>query len=132
MENMGKIIKIRIVKNCQNFIKFTSKPTCVNWRKFENNLFAIHEKKISLTLNKFRIYLGFTVLELSKWEMYNFHHSFMIRIFNTKLLFTDTDILCYEIYKKNPHKKMYKCKELFDLSNPLLSSKYHWSDNKKY
>ena len=49
----------------------------------------------------------------------------MINIFNTKLLFTDTDILCYEIYKKNPHKKMYKCKELFDLSNPLLSSKYH-------
>ena len=57
--------------------------------------------------------------------MYNFHHSFMINIFNTKLLFTDTDILCYEIYKKNPHKKMYKYKEQFDLSNPLLSSKYH-------
>ena len=49
----------------------------------------------------------------------------MIRIFNTKLLFTDTDILCYEIYKKNLHKKMYKYKELIDLSNPLLISKYH-------
>ena len=37
--------------------------------------------------------------------MYNFHYNFMIRKFNTKLLFTDTDCLCYEIYEKNPHKK---------------------------
>ena len=29
----------------------------------------------------------------------------MIRKFNTKLLFTDTDSFCYEIYEKNPHKK---------------------------
>ena len=62
---MGKRIKIGIVKNSQDFMKYTSKPTCINWIKFENNLFAIHEKKISLTLNK-PIYVGFTVLELSK------------------------------------------------------------------
>ena len=82
MENMRKRIKIRIVKNSQDFIKYTSRPTCVNWKVFENNLAAIHEKKISLTLNK-PIYVGFTVLELSKWEMYNFHYNFMIRKFNT-------------------------------------------------
>ena len=90
MENMRKRIKIRIVKNSQDFIKYTSRPTCVNWKVFENNLAAIHEKKISLTLNK-PIYVGFTVLEISKWEMYNFHYNFMIRKFNTKLLLTDTD-----------------------------------------
>ena len=37
--------------------------------------------------------------------MYNFHYNFMIRKFNTKLLFTDTNILCYKIYGKKPHKK---------------------------
>ena len=63
--------------------------------------------------------------------MYNFHYNFMIRKFNTKLLFTDTDSLCYEIYGKKPHKKMYKYKELFDLSNLPLSSKYYCSNNKK-
>ena len=60
MENMRKRIKIRIVKNSQDFIKYTSRPTCVNWKVFENNLAAIHEKKISLTLSK-PIYVGFTV-----------------------------------------------------------------------
>ena len=37
--------------------------------------------------------------------MYNFHYNFMIRKFNTRLLFTDTDSLCYELYEKNPYKK---------------------------
>ena len=55
----------------------------------------------------------------------------MIRKFNTRLLFTDTDSLCYELHEKNPYKKMYKYKELFDLSNFPVSSKYYCSDNKK-
>ena len=104
MENLRKIIKIRVVKNSQDFIKYTSRPTCVNWKAFENDLAAIHEKKISLTLNK-PIYVGFTVLEISKWEMYNFHYNFMIRKFNTKLLFTDTDSLCYELHEKKSIQK---------------------------
>ena len=29
--------------------------------------------------------------------MYNFHYKFMVRKFNARLLFTDTDSLCYEI-----------------------------------
>ena len=62
---MRKRIKIRIVKNAKDFIKYKSRPTYVNWKVFENNLAAIHEKKISLTLNK-PINVGFTILELSK------------------------------------------------------------------
>ena len=52
----------------------------------------------------------------------------MIRKFNTRLLFTDS--LCYKIHGKN-RIKMYKYKELFDLSNFAVSSKYYCSDNKK-
>ena len=52
MENLRKRIKIRVVKNSQDFIKYTSRPTCVNWKVFENNLAEINEKKISLTLNR--------------------------------------------------------------------------------
>ena len=104
MENMKKRVKIIVLKNSQDFIKYISRPTCVNWKVFENNLTAIHENKISLTLNK-PIYVAFTVLETSKWEMYNFHYNFMIRKFNTRLLFTDTDSLCYELHEKNPYKK---------------------------
>ena len=44
---------------------YTLRPTCVNWKVFENNLAAIHEKKISSNLNK-PIYVGFTVLDGKK------------------------------------------------------------------
>ena len=130
IENMRKSIKLRIAKNAKDFIKYTSRPTCVSWKVSENNLAAIHEKKILLTLNK-PIYVGFTVSEINKWEMYSFHYNFMIRKFNTRLLFTDKGSLCYEVYEKNPHKKMYKYKELFDLSNVPVSNKYYCSNNKK-
>ena len=128
---MRKRIKIRAVKNTKGFIKYTSRPTCVNWKVFEYNLAAIHENKISLTLNK-AIYVGFTVLEISKWEMYNFHYNLIMnkKFKRCTLLVTDTDSLCYES-DEDPREKMYKHKELFDLSNLPASSKYYCSDNKK-
>ena len=85
MENMRKRIKIRVIKNSQDFIKYTSRPTCVNWKVFENNLAAIHEKKISLILNK-PIYVGFTVLEIRKLVMYNFHYNFMKKNLNILII----------------------------------------------
>ena len=95
---------------------------------FENNFAAIHGKKISVTLYK-PIYVGFTVLELRKWEMYNFQYNFMKKKFKKcVLLFTDTDSLRYE-YDEDIHEKMYKYKELFDLSNFPISSKYYCNDN---
>ena len=53
LENLKKRLKVRVVKYSQDFIEYTSRPTCVNWKVFENDLAAIHEKKISLTLNPY-------------------------------------------------------------------------------
>ena len=55
----------------------------------------------------------------------------MIKKFNTKLLFTNTDSWCHEIQVKKIDKKVYKYKELFDLSNYPVDSQYYCSDNKK-
>ena len=43
---------------------YTLRPTCVNWKVFENNSATIHEKKISI-LNK-PMNVGFTVLDGNK------------------------------------------------------------------
>ena len=45
-----------------------------------------------LTLNK-PIYDGFTVLELTKWLMYDFHYNFIKKHFDAELLFTDATVL---------------------------------------
>ena len=57
---------------------------------------AILEIKPVLMLNK-PIYVRFTVLDLSKWKIYDFHYSFVKKNFKAELLFTDTDSLTYEI-----------------------------------
>ena len=62
---MRKRVIKRIVKNEKDIIKYTSKATWVRWNIYDKKLVAIHEKKIGLTLEK-PIYVGFTVLELSK------------------------------------------------------------------
>ena len=65
-------------------------------------------------LNK-PIYVGFTVLDLSKWMMYDFHYNFIKKKFNAELLFTDTDSLTYEIKSENVYEEFFKWKALFDL-----------------
>ena len=71
------------------------------------------------------MYVGFTVLEASRREMYNFHHNFMIRKFNTRLLF-----MTLTVYVMNFMKKIYT-KKCTSTSNFPVSSKYYCSDNKK-
>lgn len=67
---------------------------------FNENLFAINRIKEHLVLNT-PIYVGMTVLELSKHLMHNFHYNYILNKYdkNIKLVFTDTDILLYEIKK---------------------------------
>ena len=99
MAKQWKIYKKELVNNEKDFLKYTSKPTHITHKIFDKNHAAIHEIKPVLTLNK-PIYVGFTVLELSKWFMYDFHYNFIEKDFDAELLFTDTDsksCLIYEI-----------------------------------
>ena len=76
MAKKWKIYEIRLVNNEKDFLKYTSRPTHVTHKVFDKNYAAIHEIKPVLTLNK-QTYVGFTVLELSKWLMYDFHCNFI-------------------------------------------------------
>ena len=76
MEILRKRINVRLINNEKDFLKYTSRPTHITHKIFGKNYAAIHEIKPVLTLNK-PIYVGFTVLELSKWLMYDFHDNFI-------------------------------------------------------
>ena len=80
MENLRKIIKVRLVNNAKAYLKSVSKPTFFFTKHFSENFAAIHEIKPVLVLNE-PIYVGFTVLELSKYLMYDFHHNFIKKKF---------------------------------------------------
>ena len=130
MENLRKRIKGRLVNNEKDFLKYTSRPTHITHKIFGKNYAAIHEIKPVLTLNK-PIYVGFTVLELSKWLMYDFHYSFIKKHFDAELLFTDTGSLTYEIKSEDVYEEFFKHKHLFDFSNYPKDSKFFYEANKK-
>ena len=96
MENLRKRINVRFVNNEKDFLKYTSRPTYVTHKLFDKDFPAICEIKPVLMLNK-PIYVGFIVLELSNWMIYDFYCNFVENNFNAELLFTDTDSLTYEI-----------------------------------
>ena len=129
MENLRKRINVRL-NNEKYFLKYTSRPTHITHKIFDENYAAIHEIKPVLTLNK-SIYVGFTVLDLSKWKMYNFHYNFIKKNFDVELLFTDTDSLTYEIKSEDVYEEFFKHKHLFDFSNYPEDSKPFNQANKK-
>ena len=94
MDNLRKRINVRPVKKEIDFLKYTRRPTHITHKIFDENYAAIHEIKQVLTLNK-PIYVRFTVLELSKWLMYDFHYNCIKKDFHAELLFTDTYSLTY-------------------------------------
>ena len=65
-----------------------------------------------------------TVLDLSKWLMYDFHYNFIKKNFDAELFFTDTDSLTYEIKSENIYEEFFKGKYLFDFSNYSKDSKF--------
>ena len=125
-----KVCNVRLVNNKKDFLKYSRRPTHTTHKTFGKNYAAIHEMKPVLTLNK-PIYVGFTVLELSKWLMYDFHYNFIKKHFDAELLFTDTDSLTYEIKSEDVYEEFFKHKHLFDFSNYPEDSKFFDPTNKK-
>ena len=64
--------------------------------------------------------------------MYDFHYGCFKNKFNSRLLFTDTDSLVYEIKGADDvYEKIYSDKDLFDFSDYSKNSKYDDITNKK-
>ena len=80
-------------------------------KNFSENFAAIHEVKPVLVLDK-PIYVGFSVLQLSKYLTYDFHYNFIKIKLDAELLLTDTDSL---------YEELFKYKHLFDFSEYKLN-----------
>ena len=76
MENLRKRISVKLVNNTKDYVRCISKPSFVSQKIFSKNFVAIHETKLILTLNK-PIYVGFSILGLSKLLIYEFHYKYI-------------------------------------------------------
>ena len=71
MENFRSRIDVRIVSNKNDYLKWTSKPSYMSQKIFDNDLIAIRKSKVTLTPNK-PAYIEICILDLSKVLMYEF------------------------------------------------------------
>ena len=120
---------VKMVKT-KDYISCISKPTFMSQKIFSRNFVAIHEINTVLTLNK-PVYVGFSILDLSKLLMYEFHYKYIKFKFEAKLLFTDTDSLVHEIKTEDVYEDFYQDKNLFDFSDYSLDSNLFDPVNKK-
>ena len=122
MENLRKRINFKLVNNAKDYIKHTSKPSFVSQKIFNKIVVAIHEIKPVSTLDK-PMYVEFSILDLNKLLMYEFHYKYIKRKFHAKSLFTDTDSLVYEIETEDVYEDFYEDNDLFDFSDYPQNSK---------
>jgi hypothetical protein len=83
--------------------------------------------KKEVLLNK-PIYVGFTILGISKLLIFDYHYNVMVKRYgsNARLLFSDTDSLCYNLFTDDAYRDMSEYIDLLDTSgyprdHPLYS-----------
>lgn len=125
MENIEKRVNVKLLTHWVNRGKtlgaqdLIAKPEFHSLSIFSENLVAVQLRKTKLYYNK-PIYLGFCILDISKTLMYDFHYNYMLSKFGdkTKLLYTDTDSLIYQIFTNN----------FYEDIKPDLSTRFDTSD----
>ncbi|XP_047029015.1 uncharacterized protein LOC124636862 isoform X1 [Helicoverpa zea] len=144
LENNEHRIDVKLVTNWCDLTNTTKKTTCAekliaspyfhSASVFSDDVVAIQMKPSRIILNK-PIYIGFTVLELSKSHMYDFHYSTIKPFYGNRveLCYTDTDSLVYNIQTNDVYKDFklnflkhfdtsnYDCNNEFNL--PIINKK---------
>ncbi len=116
MENVRNRVNVKLVTNKKALNKLVQKPNYKRVSEFDENLVAVHMEKTTVK----PIYLGMSILDQSKTLMYRFHYDYVKPKWGdkAKLLFTDTDSLCYEIQTDDVYKDISEnVSEWFDTSN---------------
>ena len=118
MEQLRQRIDCRIVTDAAQARRLSAKPTFQSFKIVSEDVVIVKMRKTSVYWDK-PIYCGLTVLDLSKLHMYDFHYSFMKRLYGERasLLFTDTDSLCYVIRTEDFYSDMLRHSDRFDTSD---------------
>jgi hypothetical protein len=124
MENIDKRVDVRLITKWDNIGKsygantLISKPNFHSVSIIHEDLVVIQMDRLKVTYNK-PIYVGFSVLEISKTLMYDFHYDYIKNRYkdNAKLLYTDTDSFIYEIKTDDFYDDIKAKIDLFDTSD---------------
>ena len=120
MENLCNRVDVHLLTDEKKIKKYTATPHFYAFKIFDS-IVAIHLLKTKLTFNR-PIYTAFTILDISKTIMYDFHYDYIRRKYpDARLLFTDTDLLCYVIVTDDVYVDMLVDAQHFDTCDYPIS-----------
>ena len=128
-KTMENVRKHRDIK----FVKTDHKRNYHTMKLISENLSIIEMKKVKVKMNK-AIYLGLSILEISKIIMYEFWYDYIKRKYGdmVKLCYMDTDSLIMNIKTKDFYKDIAQdVEERFDTSNYDVDRPLPKGKNKK-
>ena len=119
MENVRKHRDIKLVTTEERRIKLVSEPNYHITKHFSEKLLAIEMKKTKVKMNK-HVYLGMSILDISKTLMFEFWCDYLEPKYNdkVKLCYMDTDSFVLNIFTEDFFKDINNDVERwFDTSN---------------
>ena len=102
MENMRKHRDIKLVTTDEKRNKLVSETNYHTTKCFSENLLAIEMKKTKVKMNK-PVYLGMSILDISKTLMYEFWYDYLKPKYNdkAKLCYMDADSFVLNIFTED-------------------------------
>ena len=133
MENVRKHWDIKLVKTYKKRNKLISEPNFHTMKLIDNNLAIIEMRKVKVKMNK-PIYLGLSILDISKITMYEFWYDYVKIKYQDKarLCYMDTDSFVVNIKTKDFYKDINQdVNKRFDTSNYTFDRPLTTGINKK-
>ncbi|XP_065180192.1 uncharacterized protein LOC135810627 [Sycon ciliatum] len=132
MENVRNRTRIDLLReeSEEQVLRAVSKPTYVRHDIFPNGLVGIEKQHTEIKLNK-PVYVGMSILDLSKVHMYSFYYDVLKEQYGSRirLLYTDTDSVIVHITTGDVYAEMDL--SLYDTSNFPTDHPQYTSANKK-
>ena len=102
MENKRKHRDIKLVTTEEKRIKLVLEPNYHRTKQFSESLLAIEMKKTKVKMNK-PVYLGMSILDISKTLMYEFWYDYVKPKYKdkAKLCYMDTDSFVINIFTED-------------------------------
>ena len=133
MENVRKHRDIKLVKTDHRRNKLVLEPNYHTMKLIDDNLAIIEMRKVKVKMNK-PIYLGLSILEISKITMYEFWYDYVKSKYGSRasLCYMDTDSFVINIKTKDFYKDTAENgKERFDTSSYIYDRSLPTGFNKK-
>ena len=132
MEDKRKHLDFEVVSDETRYMKCVSNPNFKHSHIINENLVGVEKQKTNLKLDK-PIFIGMSILDLSKQHMYKFYYDVMKPKYgdNIEMVYTDTDSFVFHTKANDIYEDLNTIKKELDFSDYPKEHKCHDDNNKK-